>query len=261
MKLDFNDILITPAVTTNVFSRKTIDPFHDGFLPLFTAPMDTVVDLNNSNIFKEHKINVCLPRGISHTSNEFTTFAALSLKEFDAYYLGKARPISSYVEYVLIDIANGHMSSLIESVNIAKSIHGDKLFLMVGNIANPETFRLLSLAGADAIRVGIGNGGGCFTKETKILTKKGYINIENVNIGDFVLTHRGKYKKVINTINYQANKILKINNILCTPNHEFYVINKIDANEVNEDNYIKFAFWIEAENLDENKHLLLEIDE
>jgi hypothetical protein len=62
---------------------------------------------------------------------------------------------------VLIDIANGHMKHMVDLVKELRS--RTKVKIMVGNIANPETYRVLSEAGADFIRVGIGFGGGCLT--------------------------------------------------------------------------------------------------
>ena len=67
------------------------------------------------------------------------------------------------VVYALIDVANGHMADLLNSCRTAKSKHQNSLQLMVGNVANPDTFYHYCLAGADYVRIGIGNGGGCLT--------------------------------------------------------------------------------------------------
>jgi IMP dehydrogenase/GMP reductase len=154
-KFDFNDILIKPSVTSTIDSRKTINPFYDGFLPLITAPMDTVIDANNERHFRNLKINTCMPRGEA-SIDSFNSFSIdeISLK----YYEGTLELNGKY----LIDIANGHMEKLLK---ITKSIKTDypKLTLMVGNVANPQTYALLSDAGADFIRIGIGNGNACST--------------------------------------------------------------------------------------------------
>ena len=61
MKFDWNDISIVPAVLSSISSRSEINPLYDGKLPLFTAPMDKVVDETNINQFVDNNINVCLP--------------------------------------------------------------------------------------------------------------------------------------------------------------------------------------------------------
>lgn len=44
---------------------------------------------------------------------------------------------------------------------------------------------------------GMGDGGGCLTPGQEIITYKGIKNIEDVEIGDFVLTDKGRFKEVI----------------------------------------------------------------
>ena len=54
-KFDFNDILIKPSKVSDIESRKGINPFYKGFLPLITAPMDTVINKNNIKLFESLK--------------------------------------------------------------------------------------------------------------------------------------------------------------------------------------------------------------
>lgn len=68
----------------------------------------------------------------------------------------------------------------------------------------------------------------CFTGDTLVLTKDGYKEIKDINIGDYVLTHDNTYQKVLNSQYTGEKEIYKINamgvdEIKCTSNHKFYV--------------------------------------
>lgn len=166
MKVDFDDLLIQPVVTTNIKSRTEINPFDEnGMLPLITAPMDTVVDEANATLFYDSKINVCLPRGEKRVNKHM--FQSYSLEQFKREFYEQPKTLSDSETpiYVLIDTANGHIQELVDIVRHAKEFYGDSMVLMVGNIANPTTYANLSNVGADYIRCGIGAGGGCLTTQ------------------------------------------------------------------------------------------------
>ena len=158
MKLDFNDLLIVPKETSNITTRASINPFDiEGFLPLITAPMDTVVNEENAYDFNSAKIRVCTPR------NEYSSLGFNSYSYSEIKLLLDNDKLYDYGLY-LIDVANGHMINILEiTKEIKLKYKGIKL--MVGNVANPKTYTLLSDAGADYVRVGIGNGGGCLTTQ------------------------------------------------------------------------------------------------
>ena len=159
IKFDFNDILIVPSEITNITTRTEVNPFvSNGFLPLITAPMDTVVDRTNCDLFYDNKVNVCLSRFEERTKGDM--FESYSLSQFEEKYLNT---ILDGKHYVLIDTANGHIQTVINATKKAKDMYGDKMVLMVGNVANPVTYKILSNAGADLIRCGIGNGNACTT--------------------------------------------------------------------------------------------------
>jgi GMP reductase len=161
MKLDFNDLLIVPSEQTYIESRGYIIPYTTNYyLPIITAPMDTVVSTNNIEVFLRNKINVCSPRGL-YDDKIFIDgcFKSYSL-DYMVENIDKLLPNG----YYLIDIANGHMDRLLRLTKVIKEEY-PLITLMVGNVANPETYKLLSNVGADYIRVGIGNGAGCLTTQ------------------------------------------------------------------------------------------------
>lgn len=173
---DFNDILITPAITSKIRSRKEINPFYsvpNKTLPIIVSPMDTVIGLDNWKLFLDKNMTICFPRGVRPQDIKQEDqillykysdmiFFSYSLEEIiDVIKALDENPKMDLYHNILIDIANGHMQHLADSVTQLKQ--KTKVKIMVGNIANPETYRVLSLAGADFIRVGIGFGGGCLT--------------------------------------------------------------------------------------------------
>ena len=181
IKFDFDDILIVPDVRSDITSRYNDIKLPDMF-PLFTAPMDTVVNLDNFDHFIKNHINITLPRTITH-DNFITKMVYKEVyspakwirddnyqKVFISMGFSELRDVLSrglkdlcMNAHILIDTANGHMEKIVEYAQDIKTLRPD-IIIMVGNIANPETYCWYAEKDCvDYIRVGIGNGGGCLT--------------------------------------------------------------------------------------------------
>lgn len=198
IKFDFNDIIIVPQKKVHINSRYC-DIVLPNKLPLFTAPMNTVVDLTNIQTFSENRINVCLPRTISYkefnallnkinllqhriintkalfsmqkrktleynivTPQIASTFVSLSFNDLDYFYFDNFKEFHQNAK-ILIDVANGHMQKVIDYCREIKRLRPD-IIIMVGNIGNPESYWWYAENDCvDYIRVGIGNGNGCLT--------------------------------------------------------------------------------------------------
>lgn len=85
----------------------------------------------------------------------------------------------------------------------------------------------------------------CFTAGTLVKTQKGYKNIEDIKIGDYVLTHAGIYNKVVGTMVKEVDGYCVVRAgeeiFFVTENHPFLVINARDyigwkpVKEINEE--------------------------
>lgn len=68
----------------------------------------------------------------------------------------------------------------------------------------------------------------CFAKGTYILTEKGYIPIEDISVGDKVLTHKGRWRKVTATMHRDGARLWDVNGFGILPTrttagHPYYV--------------------------------------
>ena len=179
----YNDVTIIPSIISDINSRSECNPFVDSInnlLPIFTAPMASVVNEGNLDIFLKNGIIPIVPRNIDIERRKYLIneqrLVALSLKEFEDLFITNAqdRQCDSNTHYfICVDIANGHMNSLYTKCAMAKELSnklGYKLTIMTGNIANPDTYKWIynfnircKMRVIDFIRVGIGGGSGCIT--------------------------------------------------------------------------------------------------
>ncbi len=280
VQLDYCDVMIKPKRST-LNSRSEPNVYRDYKFRwtnriingngLMVANMATTGTFEMAKVMQKNKMFCCLQK--HYTYEELKTFLEDNFNNPESHnndYIfvstgikaGDYEKICKVIDLGLcknlcIDIANGYIPNLLSFVKKIRENY-PSLVIMVGNVVTGDMVQDLILAGADMVKIGIGPG--CFTGDMKVQTKDGLKCIKDIEENDEVLTHTGEYHKVLNKFCYNHHKkIIKINDIECTSNHQFYVIEKSDKNKINDENYFQYAKWISAEDLDENKHLLLKI--
>ena len=109
----------------------------------------------------------------------------------------------------------------------------------------------------------------CFTGDTLVLTNSGYKRIDEINIGDAVLTHTNQYKKVTNVFNQGVKDIVNIkgmaiHNIKTTENHKFLTrerYRKWNNDKRSYDRLFRDPQWVEVKGLTKNHYLGLSINQ
>lgn len=105
----------------------------------------------------------------------------------------------------------------------------------------------------------------CFVKGTLVLTDEGYKEIQDIKIGDKVLTHNNKYQVVEKVGHKFSDDIYRIKSMvspetICSGNHPFYTrrfrrINRIIDGKTKSIRQFSNPEWIEARHLDKNCYL------
>ena len=127
-------------------------------LPIFTAPMESIVRGSNIETFARQGIKPVLPGSenidIRMKWCEYV-FCAFSLQEVRNIFLN-SQPIRSQNQFhICIDAGNGHDREMFSVAQVLRRTYGNQVLLMGGNVGLPETYKDYSLAGFDYMRVGI----------------------------------------------------------------------------------------------------------
>lgn len=281
-QLDFDDVLIAPQTTT-INHRGEVDivrvfkHLDMKCVPIISANMTQMGTFDVAKKMIDY--GMCATLHKFYTKLEIVSFINRlstdlhNLEEIDYKNLfvtvgkrnwdeevEKLKYVVSNVNHefsILLDVPNAYIPEITDCVKQLRELFPNKI-IAVGNVCSGDETQKLILAGANFVKVGIGPS--CFTGNMKIMTKEGLKKIKDIQLDDLVLTHKGNYKKVVNKFIFRDNnKFIKINNIECTPNHKFYVCNKSDISKINEKNYDKYCFWLEAEKLDNNIHSIIKI--
>ena len=153
---------------------------------LITAPEGTSLKAANDIIW-DHKLNA-----LPIVSKEGNLVSFVFRKDYDAhkgnplelldshkrYVVGAGINTRDYMERVpalveagvdvlVIDSSEGYTCWQANTIAWVRKNYGDKVKIGAGNVVDRDGFRFLAEAGADFIKVGIGGGSICITRETK----------------------------------------------------------------------------------------------
>ncbi len=170
----YSEISLIP-VYSNVASRNTpnietwITKNRKSSLPFIPANMDSVISEGIASILIEKGGYPILHRFMSG-EDQLSFVKKFEDKCFISCGVNNPKELRNITTLldagavgVTIDIAHGHSQVVMDLIKEIKSLRPNK-DIIAGNVATPEGYQDLCVAGADAVKVGIAGGKACTTK-------------------------------------------------------------------------------------------------
>jgi GMP reductase len=173
----YSDISLIPNYS-ECLTRSNCDTSVEFFgkrykLPIIPANMKSVIDSNLSRWMSEndyfyimHRFNEDIYSEIETANRESwkTISFSIGVQDKDKTIIHKLRTNKLRVDYLTIDIAHGHSIKMKRMIKFIKENLTDTK-IIAGNVATPEAVKDLERWGADIIKVGVGQGSPCTTKD------------------------------------------------------------------------------------------------
>ena len=155
-----------------------------------------------------------------------------------------------------------YVSSEIDKGALAAEARNFPEMIQVGSVTDINVAELVKKYGVPDLLCG---GSPCFVAGTQVLTLEGYKNIEDVQSGDMVLTHKNRYRKVLRTGGHEDDVYtLRAQGFLqttCTANHPFYAREKRKERYIQENRKYSYKLnlgepeWIRADELSQKYYI------
>lgn len=138
-------------------------------LPIMPSNMKSVVDINTYHLYANiglipimHRFNL-KPNDVLKRFNSDWKAISVGVKDEDKADLQLCESIGLTPTCICIDIAHGHSKLMKEMIGYVRNLFPD-VILIAGNVTTPEGCKDLAGWGADLVKVGIGPGQVCSTK-------------------------------------------------------------------------------------------------
>ncbi|QCI23223.1 GMP reductase [Buchnera aphidicola] len=196
VKLGFKDVLIRPKRSilksrsqvdlTRNFSFRNSGRVWTG-IPLIAANMDTIGTFRMVQVLSSFHVLTAVHKYYSYTYwKDFVhsvpdtvldyVIVSTGMLEEDLTKLKKIFSLSSKLQYICIDVANGYTEQFVSFLKRIRDSFPEKI-ICAGNVVTGEMVEELILSGADIVKVGIGPGSVC---TTRIKTAIGYPQLSAV---------------------------------------------------------------------------------
>jgi len=182
VKLDFKDVLIRPKRSvlqsrSDVILEREFKFRHGKHkwsgVPVIAANMDHTGTISMATELHAHKVMTALDKFIS--VNDYEKFAKLHPKVLASCFVSvgisdhdfaKLEDLAKKIDFsfICLDAANGYTERYVEFLTSLRNKFPDKV-IMAGNVVTGEMVEELILSGADIVKIGIGPGSVCTTRE------------------------------------------------------------------------------------------------
>jgi len=181
-KLDFKDVLIRPKRSVlksrsdvsleREFRFKYSDMKWVG-VPIVAANMDHTGTFAMARVLSQHHLLTAMDKFLSvdewkrvaaHEHKLFSScFVSVGTADHDLEKLKEVMDIAN-VPMICLDVANGYAEHFVKRLEHLRSTYAKKI-IMAGNVVTGEMVEELILSGADIVKIGIGPGSVCTTRE------------------------------------------------------------------------------------------------